>query len=189
MERTTHPKVTVVPAADGEAGLVECLMTAQDDPLLGNVSLPQVPSVAVARAWLHLTPWSVWLVLVDDVPAGVFSLHAPDLTVGGESLDDYLETDVYLLPEFRGQGLGAAAWEALEPSLPAGTRLVAEVWSRNEIALRWHRSNGWTHVGRYWWQSERDGDEDAGWCERFIRVVGSPAESTQGDEHGLSPLV
>lgn len=159
--------ITVVRAADHLENFMDLIMKIQNDPLLGNTSLPTVEVKEKILDWADQVGWDIWIIKVDGTDAGIARLQQPNLTENPEPFKDHLEIDQYILPEYRGLGAVAAAWEQIFESLPKGTRLVGEVWSYNSPGIRQLEKNGWEYVGEYFWD---DGNE-SGMCKRFVKTL------------------
>lgn len=160
-------QVTVTPAAEILEEFTSLILNIQEDPLLGNTSLPVVERREDVISWADRVGWNIWVIQVDGNPAGIARLQIPELTENAEPFKDCLEIDQYILPEYRGLGVVAAAWAEIYETLPNGTRLVGEVWSYNSPGIRQLEKTGWVYVGDYFW----DDGKDSGMCKRYVKTV------------------
>lgn len=160
-------RVTVVRVQAGQLSLLSSvLVRAAEDPALDNTSVPRLLNTALVEAWFTSVDWSMWVIVVDDIPVGYIALHAPQLTENAEAFEKHIEADTYLFAEYRGRRVVPQAWALLKPSLPLGAQFVAEIWEDNAASIRCAERAGWVFVGRYYWQSASD-PADGGWCRRY----------------------
>lgn len=170
------PNVQVhkVHSPDTITRFAELIVHASADPAFYNNEIPNMSDLETVRQWFAVANWQIWLISETEVDIGYLSLHTPVLTEDAELFDGYLETDSYLLPPYRGRRLMTAAWEQVFATLPHGTHLVAEIWDTNTSSQRRLERDGWTHVGKYFWQDPTQ-PEVNGSCVRYTYTIGEAA--------------
>jgi ribosomal protein S18 acetylase RimI-like enzyme len=106
-----------------------------------------------------------WLVeAAGGAPVGYALLTTPDLP--GQQPGDAELRRIYLLSRWRGRGLGAALMAtAMQKAAAQGaTRLLLGVWSQNEKALGFYRSQGFVPAGARRFQM------GSLWCDDLVLV-------------------
>lgn len=164
-------QVQEVHSPDTITRFAEVIVQASADPAFFNNEIPNMSDLETAREWFANSDWQIWLISEPEGDIGYLSLHTPVLTEDAERFDGYLETDSYLLPEYRGRRLMTAAWQQVFSTLPRGTCLVAEIWEANTSSRKRLERDGWTFVGTYWWQDPTR-PEVNGSCLRYTYTVG-----------------
>jgi ribosomal protein S18 acetylase RimI-like enzyme len=117
------------------------------------------------RALLAQKGAACWLIEAQGgAPVGYALLTTPDLP--GQQPGDAELRRIYLLSRWRGRGLGAALMAtAMQKAAAQGaTRLLLGVWSQNEKALGFYRSQGFVPAGARRFQM------GSLWCDDLVLV-------------------
>jgi RimJ/RimL family protein N-acetyltransferase len=172
--RATAPRRTAQPvsisslALDANSGDVIAMVVQAsfDSSVRANHYLPPCMDEAAARRYCETTDGVV--LRLGSRPVGVLAvLHDPHPGEGVEIPAGSVEFEMWVLPEYRGQGM---RWFPLVASWLAQRfhTLVGVTWSTNETAIALMRWAGWKWLGRTFWRGEGEFAEVQGSCEVFL---------------------
>ena len=140
--------------------LAECSIDPEGSP---NMFLPENLDADKAAIWLNDFSANIWLVEVNNEPAGLLFVHEP-LSPGVPS--GFLETQTYLRESFRGKGIATEAWRQVEPEVFANCRGLAGVpWESNVRSISRLRKSGFQMIKRIAFRDETS----SGWCQVWIK--------------------
>ncbi len=139
---------TIRPATFDDAEAIRAIYNAAVETT--TASLDTEPrSVEVQQEWMRrhdFNPWPAYVAVVDGHVVGWASLSPYNPKPGYRTT---AENSLYVSPEFRGQGLGAALLQHLVDTAPAhGVReIVALITSENTVSLAMHTRCAFRDVG------------------------------------------
>jgi hypothetical protein len=151
----------------GDAVVELVVAVSADEGLTDATYLPPRMDRAGAVAWLRGCGALSWVVLLDDIPCGLYQVAELTGSIGAELPAGVLEREVWLLEAWRGLGIVRQVTALLAPTLRTGgvRGLVGVAWEGNLAAVRGMRNGGFVRFGRVWWEHP---DHAPGWCEAWL---------------------